>query len=55
MTSEASPAAILIHFSGVDRPGLTAALTTVLAGHAATVNLDAASKLMNYSGKTPED
>ena len=37
MTSEATPAAILIHFSGVDRPGLTAALTNVLAGHGAVV------------------
>jgi phosphoserine phosphatase len=37
MTSEVSPAAILIHFSGVDRPGLTAALTNVLAGHGAAI------------------
>jgi phosphoserine phosphatase len=37
MTSEVSPAAILIHFSGVDRPGLTAALTHVLAGHDAAI------------------
>jgi phosphoserine phosphatase len=37
MSSEASPAAILIHFSGVDRPGLTAALTTILAAHGASV------------------
>lgn len=37
MTSEASPAAILIHFSGVDCPGLTAALTSVLAGHDAGI------------------
>ncbi len=37
MSSEASPAAILIHFSGVDRPGLTAALTNVLAGHGAVI------------------
>lgn len=37
MSFEASPAAILIHFSGVDRPGLTAALTSVLASHSAAV------------------
>ena len=37
MTSEVTPAAILIHFSGVDRPGLTAALTNVLAGHGAAI------------------
>lgn len=37
MSFDASPAAILIHFSGPDRPGLTAALTQVLAGHDAVV------------------
>ena len=48
MTSEAFPAAILIHFSGVDRPGLTAALTTVLAGHGVGI-LDIAQALVHES------
>lgn len=37
MSSEQSPAAILIHFSGVDRPGLTATLTGLLARHGAAI------------------
>lgn len=37
MPTEETPAAILIHFSGADRPGLTSALTQMLAGHGAVV------------------
>lgn len=48
MTSEATPAAILIHFSGTDRPGLTAALTNVLAGHGAVV-LDVGQAVVHES------
>lgn len=33
MSSAAHPHAILIHFSGPDKPGLTAALTAVIAGY----------------------
>jgi len=48
MTSEATPAAILIHFSGVDRPGLTAALTQVIAGHSAAI-LDIGQAVVHHS------
>lgn len=33
MTSAARSRAVLLHFSGPDRPGLTAKLTSILAGH----------------------
>lgn len=37
MSSEEIPAAILIHFSGVDHAGLTSAITQVLAGHGVAI------------------
>ncbi|MGC8548055.1 MAG: phosphoserine phosphatase SerB [Acidobacteriaceae bacterium] len=48
MTSEASPAAILIHFSGTDRPGITAAITHVLAAHGVVV-LDIGQSVVHES------